>query len=103
MSVGSEVHTETAAEAGDHHALQPLAFDQFLRNSSARRVTRSITSCEANAATSASVEPPTAGISSVSNFSNIAFMARAGLRRNSELRMRVKIQTARSSTDCRSI
>src|SRR5229473_103637 len=83
--------TVAAAEArGDERAPAPLAFSQFARSSSARRMTRSITSCEVCLAFSASIESPVGGISSVSNFSKTGFMARAGLRRNSELEIRLR-------------
>lgn len=87
----------------DKRAGAPLNFVQVLRSSSARPMTRSITSCDASPGPSASAELPCAGISRICSFSMTGFMARAGLRRKSELRMRVKIQPMRSSTDCRSI
>src|SRR6476661_833072 len=93
-----------AAEAReDDRASARLPFDQFLRRSSEREMMRSITALEKGDADSVLLESSAGGISSTCSFSKTGFIALAGLRRNSELRMRVKIQPMRSNTDCRAM
>jgi hypothetical protein len=71
-----------------------FVFDQFLRSSSARRMTRSLTSFETGPADSACAELPASAIYSRCGSSKTGFMVRAALRRNSELPIGANIRTS---------